>query len=151
LGPLGELQHVLIVDDDRGFVQLVERMLQATGQGFRIDRAYTGEEGLRAMRRRLPDVVLLDLMMPDLDGFQVLEQMQCKQELAQIPVVLLTATSYKKDTGAPQEGLVTISRPGGLQAGEILRCLKGVLGALEPHYIHPDKFSPALNGPGLGD
>ncbi|MBI1877708.1 MAG: response regulator [Chloroflexi bacterium] len=134
LRQLGEFQHILIVDDDRGFVQLVERMLQVTGQALQIDRAYNGEDGLRAMRQRRPDVVLLDLMMPDLDGFQVLEQMQCEPELAGIPVVLLTATSYKEDTTTFQESRVTISRPGGLQPGEILRCLRGVIGALEPRY-----------------
>jgi CheY-like chemotaxis protein/anti-sigma regulatory factor (Ser/Thr protein kinase) len=134
LSRLGEIQHILIVDDDRGFVQLVERILQAAGRTFHLDWAYDGEDGLQAMRKHRPDVVLLDLMMPGLDGFQVLEQMQHEPELAEISVVLLTATSYKENTALLQEGQITISRPGGLQPREILRCLRGVMGALEQCY-----------------
>ncbi len=134
LSRLGEFDHILLIDDDRGFVQLVERMLQATGRTFYLDRAYDGEEGLRAMRQRRPDVVLLDLMMPGLDGFQVLEQMQAEPELAAIPVIVLTATSYKANTAMSQESRMTISRSGGLQPAEILRCLRGVIGALEPRF-----------------
>jgi CheY-like chemotaxis protein len=73
-------------------------------------------------------------MMPGLDGFQVLEQMQDEPELAGIPVILLTATSYKGDTATHQESQITISRSGGLQPGELLRCLRGVISALEPYY-----------------
>jgi CheY-like chemotaxis protein len=134
LSRLEEIQNILIVDDDRGFVQLVERVLQVTGRAFHLDWAYDGEDGLQAMRERRPDVVLLDLMMPGLDGFQVLEQMQSEPELAGIPVVLLTATSYKGDSAAHQESQITISRSGGLQPGELLRCLRGVISALEPYY-----------------
>ena len=134
LSRLGEIQHILIVDDDRGFVQLVKRILQAAGQTFHLDWAYDGEDGLQAMHERRPDVVLLDLMMPGLDGFQVLEQIQCEPELAAIPVILLTASSYKEDTAVREESRITISRSGGLQPGELLRCLRGVISALEPYY-----------------
>jgi CheY-like chemotaxis protein len=135
LSQLDEAQHILIIDDDRGFVQLVERMLQATGQAFRLDRAYDGTDGLRVMRQRRPDVVLLDLMMPGLDGFQVLEQMQREPELAGIPVVLLTATSYKEETTTSQTNQITVRHADGLQPEEILHCFKSIIGALEPHYV----------------
>jgi CheY-like chemotaxis protein len=87
------------------------------------------------MRQWRPDVVLLDLMMPGLDGFQGLEQMQQEPELAEIPVVLLTATSYKEETTTPQTSQITVRHANGLQPGEILHCLRGIIGALEPRYV----------------
>jgi CheY-like chemotaxis protein len=73
-------------------------------------------------------------MMPGLDGFQVLEQMQAEADLAKIPVVLLTASSYKEKADLPQKSQITISRSGGLQPHEVLCCLRGILCALEPRY-----------------
>ena len=122
----------MIVDDDRGFVQLVERMLQAGGHGYRPRRAYDGDEGLEAMRRRRPDVLLLDLIMPGTDGFQVLTTMRQDPALLDIPVVLLTATSPKEDTQPDSQ--ITIGRSDGLRISEVLRCLEAAIAIIEPHY-----------------
>lgn len=134
LGKLGAPQDALIIDDDRGFVQLVERMLQAETGGYRTRRAYDGEEGLASMRRHRPDVVLLDLIMPGVDGFQVLAEMRSDPTLADIPVILLTATSYKEDRLAHGESQITVKRSDGLRVTEILRCLQALLNIVEPHY-----------------
>jgi len=131
---LGDIHDVLVVDDDRGFCQLVARMLESTGQAFEVRRAYDGEDGLSSMRARRPDLMLLDLVMPGMDGFQVLEEMRREPELANVPVVLLTATSYVEDALAQRGGQVVIHRPDGLSSVEVLRCLRAVIGILEPHY-----------------
>jgi signal transduction histidine kinase/CheY-like chemotaxis protein len=138
LQQIEHLEHardVLVVDDDRDFCQLVERMLEASGRAFDVQRAYGGEDALQAMRARRPDLVLLDLIMPGVDGFQVLEEMHQDQALADVPVVLLTATSYAEDALA-QRGVqqVSIHRPDGLSPAEVLRCLRAMVGLLEPHY-----------------
>jgi signal transduction histidine kinase/CheY-like chemotaxis protein len=134
LDKLGQVDDILLIDDDRGFAQLVERMLQAHGKSCHMRRAYDGEEGLLAMRAQPPDLVLLDLMMPVKDGFQVLAEMKQTAELADIPVVLLTATSFAEDALEQRASRLVISRPGGLQPGEVLAYLREVIELLEPHY-----------------
>lgn len=132
---LNSIHDVLVVDDDRGFGQLIERILETTGRPFNVRRAYDGEDGLAAMRTRRPDLVLLDLIMPNADGFQVLEEMQQDPELADVPVVLLTVTSYAEDTLAQHGSRLVIHRPSDdLRPAEVLHCLCAVIGALEPRY-----------------
>jgi two-component system OmpR family response regulator len=114
---------------------LIERMLEASGRKFDIDRVYSGEDALLALRARRYDLVLLDLIMPGVDGFQVLDEMQQNPHLVDIPVVLLTATSYAEDALAQRGGRqVSICRADGLSPAEVLRCLRAVVGVLEPHY-----------------
>ncbi len=131
---LGNVYDVLVIDDDWGFCQLVERILKTTGRAFAVRRAYEGKDGLQAMRAQRPNLVLLDLMMPEVDGFQVLEEMRREPELADVPVVVLTATSYAEDVLAQRGGQVVLRRPDGLSPAEVLRCLRGMIGLLEPRY-----------------
>jgi signal transduction histidine kinase/CheY-like chemotaxis protein len=137
LGELNQLEgihDVLVVDDEQGFCQLVEHMLETSGQAFEIRYAHNGEDGLRAMRARRPDLVLLDLVMPRLDGFQVLEEMRREAGLADVSVILLTATSLFDDALARRSSQIVISRPDGLHLDEVLDCLQAVLGVLEPRF-----------------
>ncbi|NIN94849.1 MAG: response regulator [Anaerolineae bacterium] len=131
---VGNVHEVLVVDDERGFCQLVERILKSSGHEFSVRQAYSGEKGLQAMRERRPDLLLLDLIMPGVDGFQVLEEMRKDPTLAEVPVVLLTATSYVEDVMDQRGSQMIIRRPEGLQPFEVLRCLGAVIDVLEPHY-----------------
>jgi signal transduction histidine kinase/CheY-like chemotaxis protein len=92
IGRLDKHDDILIIDDDRGFCHLVERILQTSGNSFDVRLAYDGEDGLSAMHTRRPDLLLLDLIMPGVDGFQVLETMRRDVCLVDVPVILLTAT-----------------------------------------------------------
>ena len=131
---LDGIGDILVVDDDRGFCRLVERMLKASDSSFSVRKAYDGEESLQALRARRPDLLLLDLIMPGVDGFQVLEEMRREPELADVPVVLLTATSYAEDALAQRRGQIVINRPDGLSPVEVLRCLQATIDVLEPRY-----------------
>ena len=131
---LGPIETILIIDDDRGFGQLVERMLVTTGRPFKISHAYDGEQGLALLRANKPDLVLLDLMMPGVDGFQVLKQIQEDECLAAVPVILLTATSYAEDMLAWRRSQLLIQRADGLRPVEVLACLQAMINILEPHY-----------------
>ncbi len=131
---LGDVHKILVVDDDRGFCQLVERMLEASGRGFEVQRAYDGTDGLLMMRAGQPDLVLLDLIMPGTDGFQVLEEMRRDPALLGIPVVLLTVTGYAEDALMQRGSQVVVHRPDGLRLAEVLRCLRALIGVLEPRY-----------------
>ena len=132
--PLGAVRDVLVVDDDRGFCQLVERILQAGDTDFVVRKAYDGDDGLRAMRSSRPDLVLLDLIMPGKDGFEVLEEMRREPELANVPVILLTATTLAEDVLTRHGSQITILRAGGLMPAEVLRYLRNIVGVLEPYY-----------------
>jgi signal transduction histidine kinase/CheY-like chemotaxis protein len=131
---LDNVRTVLVVDDDRGFVQFVERALQAGGLQMEVCRAYDGDEALQAMRAHPPDLVLLDLIMPAMDGFEVLEEMRRDPYLAELPVVVLTATSYEEDVLARRESQITVRRQGGFRTAEVLRCLESLLDVLEVDY-----------------
>jgi CheY-like chemotaxis protein/nitrogen-specific signal transduction histidine kinase len=146
IGRLQNVRRVLIVDDDRGFVQFVERTLQTSSITFEMSQAYDGDEALQVMRQQRPDLVLLDLIMPGLDGFHVLEEMRQEPGLAEIPVVVLTATSYEEDVLAQRETQIVVRRSGGLHPAEVLRCLQAIVGVVEPHYDDQplaDKAPPA--------
>jgi CheY-like chemotaxis protein len=134
LGCLGDVQDVLVIDDDRGFCQLIERTLHASSSRYRVRQAYDGWDGLANMRRHRPDVVLLDLFMPDLDGFQVLEEMRRDPALDGVEVILVTAADLAEDALLRQSKQMTIHRPDGLRLGEILRCLAAVMDVLKPRY-----------------
>jgi CheY-like chemotaxis protein len=128
------IHDVLVVDDELGFCQLVERMLETSGRTFDVRYAHNGRDGLRAMRTQRPDLVLLDLILPGSDGFRVLEEMRREPGLAEIPVMLLTATSFLDDALAKRSSQIVISRPDGLYLNEVLDCLRAVIGVLEPRY-----------------
>lgn len=81
---------VLVVDDDEAVRSAVADMLR--DEGFDVSEAQDGEEALVMLRRDpLPDVVLLDLMMPRVNGWQVVETMRASPPLAKVPVMILTA------------------------------------------------------------
>ncbi|MDI7274397.1 MAG: ATP-binding protein, partial [Anaerolineae bacterium] len=138
---LGEVRDILIVDDDRDFCQLVERMLASSRGAYRIRRAYSGPDGLQATRAQRPDLVLLDLVMPGLDGFQVLEELRADEDLARVPVVLLTATSVAEDILSLRGSQMLIHRSDGLRPVEVLRCIQALVGVLQPRY--DERSAPA--------
>lgn len=86
---------VLICDDDELLVELMTLRLQA--KGYRAMAARDGANGLELMRLHKPDIVILDAMMPVLDGFAVLKKMRGEAGLAAIPVIMLTAKRRETD------------------------------------------------------
>jgi CheY-like chemotaxis protein len=86
--PADALGTVLIIDDEEPAHQLLEREL--AGAGYHILHAAGGHEGLKLAKRARPDVITLDIIMPDLDGWSVLKALKADPELCDIPVVLVT-------------------------------------------------------------
>ena len=81
--------RVLCIDDEPGVIELVSLILRP--QNIKVDGANGGKEGLEAMRRDPPDAVLLDIMMPEMDGWEVYKEMQSDDNLKDIPVIIVTA------------------------------------------------------------
>lgn len=81
--------YILSVDDETEITALISFHL--TRQGYEVETAASGREALTAIARRRPDLVLLDLMLPDIDGFGVCEILHRQAETATIPIVILSA------------------------------------------------------------
>ncbi len=131
---VGDVHTVLVADDDRGFCQLIAQMLEASGRPFDLGHAYDGAEALEAMRAHRPDLLILDLGMPGMDGLQVLAEMQRDKNLTDVPVLLLTASSYVEDALGRGGDRIILRRSEGLSTTQVLECLKAVVDALEPNY-----------------
>ncbi len=92
---MSDQKRVLVVDDEPDVLLLCRVNLEF--EGYEVSTAPDGEAGLAACRELRPDVVLLDVMMPKMDGWQVLEAIKGDEELKQIPVVMLTAKVQDED------------------------------------------------------
>jgi len=82
--------NVLVVDDTEDARRLIRRILQAQGN-YTILEANNGRQAIEIARKELPDLVILDLMMPELDGFGVLDALKSDPNTAPIPVIVVTA------------------------------------------------------------
>lgn len=85
-------EKILIIDDEEATVQLLSMLLEK--RGFETIKAYSPDEGLRQAYRHQPDLVLLDIMMPDMDGWEICKRMR---DMSDVPIIFLTARSDVKD------------------------------------------------------
>lgn len=88
-------KKILAVDDERHIVRLVEVNLQRAG--YEVVTAYDGREALEKVQSENPDLVVLDVMMPYMDGFEVLKNLKADPATAEIPVIMLTAKAQDAD------------------------------------------------------
>ncbi|MCD4684346.1 MAG: response regulator [Anaerolineae bacterium] len=86
---------IVCIEDDQEMIDLVKLIL--TRQGYDVTGAMGGKEGLEAIARVHPDLVLLDLMMPDMDGWEVYQKMRADDTMQDIPVIVVTAKAQSID------------------------------------------------------
>jgi signal transduction histidine kinase len=135
---LAQYEHVtdiLIMDDDREFVQLMYRYLQSSGRKYNVRSAYDGDEGWLSLCQRPPDLVLLDVIMPGRDGFEIVEEMKRNPSLARTEVILITGTHFEKDLKEKYEGQMQIQRKGGLSYAQVLACLKALANVFKDEMV----------------
>ena len=89
------MPRVLVVDDDPGILKLVERALGS--RGYQVLTADSGTEGLNQIHSQKPDIVILDKVMPDIEGFEIARRLRRDPDLAHIPIVILTGASQLGD------------------------------------------------------
>ena len=94
-GEHAPLNHVLVVDDDRHIVDWLKEAL--TNSGFVVQGAYNGSEALALAREDSPDLILLDLKMPDMDGYEVIRHLRQEHITRNIPVIVITGTPIDDD------------------------------------------------------
>jgi threonine synthase len=103
------VQRITIIEDNPDAVRLIRRILQAQGS-FYVEEANNGIDGLRLVREARPNLVILDLMMPGMDGFSVVEAMKDDPSLQDIPIIVITAKELtaieKRRLGGKIEGLL---------------------------------------------
>lgn len=87
--------HILCIEDEPEMIDLIRIILGR--RGFEVEGANGGEEGLEKIRNTPPDLVLLDLMMPDMDGWEVYQQMKAEDATKDIPVIVVTAKAQSID------------------------------------------------------
>ncbi|MBN1303776.1 MAG: response regulator [Anaerolineales bacterium] len=89
------VKRILCIEDEPEMIDLIRLILSR--RGFEVDGAAGGTEGLQKIRELLPDLVLLDLMMPDMDGWEVYQQMKADNKTRDIPVIVVTAKAQSID------------------------------------------------------
>lgn len=88
-------KKILLVDDNQSFVAMLRFLLQ--GEGYEVDAAYSGEEGLAMISQSCPDLVVLDVSMPGFDGFKVCELIKFREDTRKIPVIFLSSRDLMSD------------------------------------------------------
>jgi len=135
---------VLIVDDEPECVQLFARMLESSQRHYSVLRANGGRRAIEIMRTARPDLVLLDLVMPDMDGFQVLAHMRGEPELSDTPVITISARDLLPEPVISDS--LTISRPEGLCQSDLLEALETLVQALAPMWRTDGQGPPETPG-----
>jgi len=90
-----KVRQVVCVEDEPEMIDLIKLILSR--QGFEVTGANGGEEGLVAIRETQPDLILLDLMMPDMDGWEVYQKLKADEATREIPVIVVTAKAQSID------------------------------------------------------
>ncbi|HEX5647223.1 MAG TPA: response regulator, partial [Nitrospira sp.] len=89
-------KKVLVVEDERDILQLVTLYLEK--EGFRVLTATTGIEALKKVKDEKPDLLILDLMLPEMDGLEVCKRVRAMPDTAMLPIIMLTAKAEESDT-----------------------------------------------------
>ncbi len=119
---------ILVVDDEPGILDLHARILEKLAPRCHVLKAHDGREALEVMAQRRPDLVLLDLMMPVLDGFAVLEAMRERELTRDVPVIVLSAQILTtQDMARLQQGVAAILAKGVFTSAEVLTQVETVL------------------------
>ncbi|MBN1459297.1 MAG: response regulator [Armatimonadetes bacterium] len=88
-------KKIMAVDDERHIVRLIQVNLERAG--YQVITAFDGPDALKKVENERPDVIVLDVMMPKMDGFEVLKRLQANPETRGIPVIMLTAKAQDAD------------------------------------------------------
>jgi two-component system, OmpR family, alkaline phosphatase synthesis response regulator PhoP len=123
-------QTILIVDDEPDFVTMLKQDLQS--EGYAVEVAYNGVEAIQKVKQNPPDAIVLDIMMPEKDGFEVCSELKNDDRYADIPIILLTAVSdhvsssqYSHSQALDVEADDYLSKPASFE--EILESLTSLL------------------------
>ena len=123
--------RILIVDDQPINIKIVQRRIERAGMD--VLAAYNGEDCLRVVEEQRPDIILLDVIMPGMDGFETCQRLKANPETADIPIIFITAKSAKEDVlaGLDTGAVDYITKP--LELDETLARIRTQLRVQEMH------------------
>ncbi|MEL7833248.1 response regulator transcription factor [Fodinibius sp. Rm-B-1B1-1] len=126
---MSDKKTILVVDDEQDLLDLIEYNLQK--EGFDVLKAEDGKEGIKVAREHNPNLVLLDIMMPKMDGMEVVERMRSDKDLKHIPIIFLTARGDEKTEveGLDKGGDDYITKP--ISTTKLISRIKAVLRRFE--------------------
>ena len=169
-GDCNDPRTVLVADDDPAILDMHARLIGEHIPGCRVMRAGNGRMALELMRQRTPSLVLLDLMMPELDGTGVLKQMQEDERLRDVPVIVLTAQTLTQDEMSHlNRGVAAVLSKGVFTADETLahieqalsrskrlgsepqRLVRKVMAYIHEHYAEPVSRDQLATYAGVSD
>jgi DNA-binding response OmpR family regulator len=120
------MKKILIVEDDRFLRELISKKL--VKEGYDIAEAVDGEEGLKKVKEEKPDLILLDLILPGIEGFEVLSRIKQDPATSQIPVIILSNLGQKEDIDRGMElGATDYLIKAHFTPGEIIEKIRSVL------------------------
>ena len=117
---------ILVIEDDKFLRELISRKL--IGEGFDVLEAVDGEEGIKKIKEGKPDLVLLDLILPSIDGFEILTRVRDDPEVSSIPVIILSNLGQREEVEKGLKlGAVDYLIKAHFTPGEIIEKIKNVL------------------------
>ena len=123
-------KRILVIDDEPDFASIVQTNLK--NEGFDVDVAYDGVEGLEKVKANPPDCIVLDVMMPEKDGYEVCSELKGDEKYQHIPIIMLTAvadhvgsTRYSHADGMSMEADDYLPKPA--SAEQITKSVKGLI------------------------
>ena len=137
-------KRILLIDDEPSFTRVLKLYLEKSG-AYEVTEENRGEMSLETARRFKPDLILLDVMMPDVDGGEVASEIRSDAKLKDTPIVFLTAALAKNEQGIIS-GFPFISKP--VTAEQVLECIQEHLGPI-PKLPNSSDYI-AGHGPGMG-
>ena len=119
-------KKILVIEDDKFLRELITRKL--SDDGFVTVEAMDGEEGIKKVKEEKPDLVLLDLILPSIDGFEVLSQIKKDENLKSIPIIILSNLGQKEEVEKGLKmGAVDYLIKAHFTPGEIIEKIKNIL------------------------
>ncbi len=126
-------KKILVVDDEKPIVRLVQVNLEHAG--YEVITAYDGKEALEKVAQEKPDLIVLDVMMPQMDGFEVMQRLQANPETRDIPVIMLTAKAQDADVFRGWQAGVTLYLTKPFSPFELISFVRRIFRSLEEEEV----------------
>jgi len=122
---MGDKPSILIVDDEKDFARALQLLL--TAKGYEVESSHDGMDGLEQARSIQPDLIILDVMLPKINGFKIARLLKFDDKFRHIPIIMLTARSEDKDQQIGMETGADIYMTKPLDNKELLKNIKSLL------------------------
>ena len=119
-------RRILVVEDDEKILRQIEFNLQANG--FAVETATNGADALAAMMRNKPELLITDIRMPEMDGFELVAALRADEQLADLPVIMLTAKTQDADVTEGYNSGTDLYLTKPFNPAELLRFVRRILG-----------------------